>query len=188
MQCAENMWSLINTLYCLLNQQTNIFIIYIILYLSRNVNSLLISMASQYHQHFTRVCMSQNLVPSKKKLENIRFWLQTLNGIWGNPIFWGHKKTHGNFSHFCGVHFLQIFPQLRSNWMIRYLSNLSPRLLSWNMLGARCVCVYMDHRIHGTNGIFPYIYHKKPTECRLIYHTWILWVRVPASCFFTNPD
>ena len=25
-------------------------------------------------------------------------------------------------------------------------------------------------------GIFSYIYHKKSTKCRYIYHTWILWV------------
>ena len=27
------------------------------------------------------------------------------------------------------------------------------------------------------NGIFTYIYHKNPTKCRQIYHTWMVWAR-----------
>ena len=44
-------------------------------------------------------------------------------------------------------------------------------------------------------GIFTYIYHKKTTKCRWIYHTWILWEYIffvflykrkgSTECFFS---
>ena len=33
--------------------------------------------------------------------------------------------------------------------------------------GPRLCLRYKTHRIHGTNGIFTYIYHKKSTKCEV---------------------
>ena len=33
----------------------------------------------------------------------------------------------------------------------------------------------VSNPIVSTYGIFSYIYHKKSTKCRYVYHTWILW-------------
>ena len=35
--------------------------------------------------------------------------------------------------------------------------------------------------------IFTYIYHRNPTKCRLIYHTWMVWLIIPSTSTQPSP-
>ena len=105
-------------------------------------------------------------------------------------MFWPYSETWGLMIQFHEHISQTVWNYLTRNkwWFRKSVAFLINRFIpgyTWFYSATRVLCmVYWP--IASMYGIFAYIYHKKSTKYRYIYHTWMLWVRVNRCIYNWN--